>query len=60
VQRLRGLVAMCYYELPTVQREIGYDPGPNIAAVSRRRLESYGPEIEAGEAAVTGREGGRA
>ena len=45
VQRLRGLVAMCYYELPTVQREIGYDPGPYIAAVSRRRLESYGPEI---------------
>jgi hypothetical protein len=53
VQRLRGLVTMCYYELPTVQREIGYDPGPYIAAVSRRRLESYGPEIEAGEAAVT-------
>jgi hypothetical protein len=59
VQRLRGLVAMCYYELPTVQREIGYDPGPYIAAVSRRRLDSYGPEIEAGEAAVTEREGGR-
>ena len=53
MQRLRGLVAMCYYELPTVQREIGYDPGPYIAAVSRRRLESYGPEIDAGEAAVT-------
>ena len=42
-------------ELPTVQREIGYDPGPYIAAVSRRRLESYGPEIAAGEAAVTAR-----
>ncbi len=53
VQRLRGLVVMCYYELPTVQREIGYRPGPYIAAVSRRRLESYGPEIAAGEAAVT-------
>jgi hypothetical protein len=36
-----------------VQREIGYDPGPYIAAVSRRRLESYGPDIRAGEAAVT-------
>ena len=56
VQRLRGLVVMCYYELPTVQREIGYDPAPYIAAVSRRRLESYGPEIQAGEAAVTARQ----
>jgi len=55
VQRLRGLVVMCYYELPTVQREIGYHPAPYIAAVSRRRLESYGPEIAAGEAAVTAR-----
>jgi len=53
VQRLRGLVVMCYYELPPVQREIGYDPEPYIAAVSRRRLDSYGPEIAAGEAAVT-------
>jgi hypothetical protein len=53
VQRLRGLVVMCYYELPVVQREIGYNPAPYIAAVSRRRLESYGPQISAGEAAVT-------
>ena len=41
---------MCYYELPEVQREIGYDPEPYIAAVSRRRLERYGPEIRAHEA----------
>jgi len=53
VQRLRGLVTMCYYELPAVQREIGYQPGPYIAAVARRRLESYGPQIAAGEAAIT-------
>jgi hypothetical protein len=53
VQRIKGLVVMCYYELPVVQREIGYDPAPYIAAVSRRRLESYGPQIGAGEAAVT-------
>ena len=53
VQRIKGLVVMCYYELPVVQREIGYDPAPYIAAVSRRRLESYGPQIRAGEAAVT-------
>jgi hypothetical protein len=56
VQRIKGLVVMCYYELPVVQREIGYDPAPYIAAVSRRRLQSYGPQIRAGEAAVTGPE----
>jgi hypothetical protein len=53
VRRLKGLVVMCYYELPPVQREIGYHPAPFIAAVARRRLASYGPEISAGEAAVT-------
>ena len=53
VQRLRGLVVMCYYELSPVQREIGYDPAPYIAAVSRRRLDTYGPEIEAAESAIT-------
>jgi hypothetical protein len=53
VQRLKGVVTMCYYDLPEVQREIGYQPGPYIAAVSRRRLELYGPQIRAGEAAVT-------
>ena len=46
---------MCYYELPEVQREIGYDPVPYIAAVSRRRLEAYRADIRAGEAAVTTR-----
>jgi hypothetical protein len=49
VQRLTSVVTMCYYDLPEVQREIGYDPAPYIAAVSRRRLEAYGPEISAGE-----------
>ena len=53
VRRLKSVVVMCYYELPEVQREIGYDPAPYIAAVSRRRLESYGPQIRAVEAAVT-------
>jgi hypothetical protein len=56
VQRLRGVLVMCYYELPEVQREIGYDPAPYIAAVSRRRLESYGAEIRRGEAEVTARQ----
>ena len=53
VQRLKSVVTMCYYDLPEVQREIGYDPAPYIAAVSRRRLETYGPQIRAGEAAAT-------
>jgi hypothetical protein len=53
VQRLKSVVTMCYYDLPEVQREIGYDPAPYIAAVSRRRLQAYGPQIRAGEAAVT-------
>jgi hypothetical protein len=53
VRRLKSVVIMCYYELPEVHREIGYDPAPYIAAVSRRRLESYGPQVRAGEAAVT-------
>ena len=52
IRRLKSVVTMCYYELPEVQREIGYDPAPYIAAVSRRRLESYGRQIRAGEAAV--------
>jgi hypothetical protein len=52
IRRLKSVITMCYYELPEVQREIGYDPVPYIAAVSRRRLESYGPDIRAGEAAV--------
>ena len=45
IRRLKSVVTMCYYELPEVQREIGYSPAPYIAAVSRRRLESYGPQI---------------
>ena len=55
IWRLRSAIAVCYYELPEVQREIGYDPAPYVAAVSGRRLESYGQDIRAGEAAVTAR-----
>jgi hypothetical protein len=52
VQRLKGLVVMCYYELPAVKEQLGYRPDAYIAAVSRRRLDRYGPQIRAGEAAV--------
>lgn len=51
-KRLKGLLVMCYYELPEVKEEIGYRPDEYIAMVSRRRLNSYGAEISAGERAV--------
>jgi hypothetical protein len=47
LQRVKGVVVMCYYELPESKREIGYEPGPYIAEVSKRRLELYGDEIRA-------------
>jgi hypothetical protein len=48
LRRVKGMVVMCYYELPEAKREIGYEPGPYIAEVSRRRLERYGDEIREG------------
>jgi hypothetical protein len=45
LRRVKGIAVMCYYELPEARREIGYEPGPYIAEVSRRRLERYGDEI---------------
>lgn len=48
-ERLKGLIVMCYYELPEAKAEIGYDPDPYIAMVSRRRLERYGEQIRAAE-----------
>ena len=52
VQRIKGLVVFCYYELPEVKDQLGYRPDAYIATVSRRRLASYGPQIRAGEVAV--------
>ena len=52
LQRIKGLVVFCYYELPEVKDQIGYRPDAYIAAVSQRRLASYGRQIRAGEAAV--------
>jgi hypothetical protein len=60
IRRLKSVLVMCYYELPEVQREIGYDPDPYIAAVSRRRLDRHGPQIRAHEASDAGRAGGGA
>jgi hypothetical protein len=53
---LKGLVVMCYYELPDVQEQIGYRPDDYIALVSQRRLATYGAQILAGEAAVLARD----
>ena len=52
LQRVKGLVVMCYYELPEVKEQLGYRPDAYIAGVSRRRLESDGAQIRAGEAAA--------
>jgi hypothetical protein len=48
---VKGLVVMCYYELPEVKAQLGYRPDEYIAQVSARRLATYGPEIAAAEAA---------
>lgn len=52
LQRIKGLIVMCYYELPEVKDQLGYRPDAYIAAVSRRRLASHGPQIRTGEAAL--------
>ena len=52
LQRVKSLVVMSYYQLPVVKDQLGYRPDGYIAAVSQRRLASYGAEIRAGEAAV--------
>ena len=58
LQRIKGLVVFCYYELPEVKDQLGYRPDAYIAAVSQRRLASYGPQIRAGEAAVLASDAG--
>ena len=49
---LKGIITLCYYELPPAQADIGYDPVPYVAAVAKRRLERYGEEIWRGEREV--------
>ena len=51
-QLLKGLITLCYYELPQAQAEIGYQPEPYIAEVARRRQATYGEAIRLSEAAV--------
>ena len=59
VQRIKGLIVYCYYELPEVKDQLGYRPDAYIAAVSRRRLASYGPQIRAAEVALLAPSSGR-
>jgi hypothetical protein len=49
LQRIKGLIVFCYYEQPQPKEQLGYRPDPYIAAVSRRRLVSYGAQIRAAE-----------
>jgi choline dehydrogenase-like flavoprotein len=51
-QLLKGLITLCYYDLPEAQAGVGYRPVPYMAAVARRRLDTYGEDILRREAAV--------
>ncbi|MFL5732924.1 MAG: FAD-dependent oxidoreductase [Chloroflexia bacterium] len=48
-QLLKGLITLCYYELPAAQADIGYDPAPYIETVARRRQVTYGEAIRRSE-----------
>lgn len=52
-KKTKGLIAMCYFELPSLAEEIDYHPDKWIRMVARRRLDSYEKEIRAKEAEVT-------
>jgi hypothetical protein len=49
VRLVKSLLVMAYYELPEVQRRLGYDPASSVAAAAARRRERYGPQIQAVE-----------
>ena len=51
VRLIKGLVVMCYFELPEVKAALGYDPDPYVAQVAARRLALHGPSIQAAERA---------
>ena len=51
---LKGIITLCYYELPAAQADIGYDPVPYVAEVAQRRLERYGDDVRRGEAKSLG------
>jgi hypothetical protein len=49
VRLVKGLVVMCYYELPEVKADLGYDPASYVVAVTARRLVRYGPQVRAAQ-----------
>jgi hypothetical protein len=51
-QLLKGLLTLCYYELPPAQEVVGYRPGPYVAMVAQRRQARYAGDIRRAEAAV--------
>ena len=50
VRGIRAILAYAYYEQPAVKRRLEFHPDAWIAEVARRRLASYGAEIERHEA----------
>src|SRR6266536_1190594 len=51
VRLVKGLVVLCYYELPEVKAALGYDPDSWVAEVTARRLVRHGPASHAAEQA---------
>jgi hypothetical protein len=50
VKGIRAILAYAYYEQPAVKRRLEFHPDAWIAEAARRRLDSYGAEIERHEA----------
>jgi len=50
VKGIRAILAYAYYEQPAVKRRLEFHPDAWIAEVARRRLATYGDEIERHEA----------
>jgi hypothetical protein len=53
---LKALLVFAYYEQPEVKRRLEFHPDRWIAEAARRRLESYGAEIESHERLVRARD----
>jgi len=51
IRLVKGLLVLCYYELPEVKAMLGYDPDSYVAEVTARRLARHGPAIRAAEEA---------
>ena len=42
LRTIKGLIVLCYHELPQVKEQLGYQPDAYMASVARRRLTTYG------------------